>query len=176
MVHSKILVVPEFPKLPRTDAADVNENIDLWIDDNREGRIKSFLIKDEKGHRGYRFVRSSDLESIINTEQEILGIKVKLEFKRGVETRDSFCPLWFSECYGRSSVMFDLYGREFMFKSDNDLKNKIREFKRHKKAALEYALTLAPASVEYIGAKLWGKFNSVLNIKQCSAIAKLSQN
>jgi hypothetical protein len=131
VVHSKLLRVPEFPKLPGTDAADVYENIDNWLAKGMQDKLSTFCRPDPKGHKGYRFVTDKDLESDITVDQLILGMKFRATFHRKVKRSDrSFCPLYFSVNHNRSYVTIHFPDRDFEFKSDNNLKIHIRCYKR----------------------------------------------
>lgn len=134
MIHSKIIQEPNFKSLPVTDAADIKENIDNWLERNNENKIKTFLTKNphdyESFHKGYRFIKAADLEEDVETQQKVLGININITFHRKVCTPDHFCPLYFREDYKRSYVTIRLpNAEESEFKSDNNLKIRIREFK-----------------------------------------------
>jgi hypothetical protein len=132
MMNSKLLILPPFTSLPKSDAADVKENIDLWLDLDRRDRINSFLRPWDKGYRGYRFVTSEDLKQVKYTNQVIIGVHISVEFTRIAHTPNySFCPLWFNE--RRIDAMISISDSDdmpFPFKSDNDLKNRLRSFKK----------------------------------------------
>ena len=136
MIHSKIIKEPEFRQLPSTDAADVKENIDNWLDKNNQSRINTFLTKEpheyRSFHRGYRFITEKDLEEVKTTNQRVIGIDIEITFYRKVTRNNiSFYPLSFSHDYRNSYAVIKLpNGEEFEFKSDNNLKVRIREFKK----------------------------------------------
>lgn len=130
MFRSKLLSLPTFTPLPCTVAADVNENIDLWLDNKRYNLINDFLRPDDKGYRGVRFVISDDFREERALEYVILRVPLKAVFTRYAYARNHFCPLWFS-VYGIHCVIHIEGIDSFIFKSDNDLKKRIREYKRN---------------------------------------------
>lgn len=138
----KILVPPEFVKLPTTDSANVNENIDNWISRDKQSMLSSFCRTPEQDknkpedkkkyyryHNGYRFVEDSDFEQSLETIQEVKGISVKCLCVRRVHSTDSFCPLWFMQWY--LSLYFTIGDSERVidWKSDNQLKIELKKYK-----------------------------------------------
>lgn len=135
MIHSKLIEIPILKRLPSTDAADVKENIDNWLERKLDSKIATFLTKKpheyKSFHRGYRFITDEDLEENIKVVQKIIGVKIEITFHRKVHSPDHFCPLYFAEDHERSYVSIKLPNKEvFIFKSDNNLKIKLREYKK----------------------------------------------
>ncbi|MDR1504567.1 MAG: hypothetical protein LBT43_19135 [Prevotella sp.] len=117
---SKLIKFPEFSPLPRTDAANVIENIQNWINKGMEHKLRNYCRPDNSGI-GYRFVNEGDFLETIEEEQIILRWKVKIIFTRYVERRDySFCPLYFST--RKITVEIQYNGKVHHYKNDNQLK------------------------------------------------------
>jgi hypothetical protein len=128
MVQTKLLQVPEFSKLPGTDAADVEENIVNWLNKGMTSQIEKFLRPDTSRPNGYRFVRSEDFKEVKTVEQVISKVPVKITYIRRVHTTDHLCPLYFrTRCI---DIMVTIGNESFEFKSDNHLKLKIKALKK----------------------------------------------
>ena len=132
---SKKLIQPNFPKPPQTDAANVKENIDRWIKQKGlmgNSKLDIFCIKDPSGYNGYRFIRNSDLTIEKKIEQSLIGVAFRVHYIRMTETKDHFCPLYFSEWYNRCTATIELpSGEMFAYTSDNDLIKRLRAFKKN---------------------------------------------
>lgn len=128
MKSSKLLQVPEFSKLPQTNAADVEENIVNWIEKGNRHAIDTFLIPDTKRPNGYRFICDTDLTEIRTVDQTISKVPMSVKYTRKAHrTNVSFYPLWFSEWYVDAVVTIG--NESFEFESDAQLKRKIKEHK-----------------------------------------------
>ena len=138
----KILVPPIFIDLPRTNFANVPENIDNWIEKGETSMLDSFCRTPEQDkdlpestkrhlryHNGYRFISSSDLDQKLETTQEVSGVTIKCLWSRKVHYSDHFCPLWFSQLH--LSLYFTIGDSEKVidWKSDNQLKTEIKNYK-----------------------------------------------
>ena len=127
MKTSKILKIPEFKPIPQTNAANVQENIYHWLKTNQHDKIEKFCIKDGNYESGYRFISTEDLDETVIIRQVIMGIECKISWFRRLNTSDHFCPLYFTEWF--TVITVKVGDCSFEFKSDNDLKKRIREFK-----------------------------------------------
>jgi len=134
---SKLIEYPEFEPVPNINAADCVENIDTWLDKGKQDRIDKFLRPSETGHRGYRFVRDSDLTECKVTDQFFKfvnpkskrGIHIQFVFIRYYQSSSSFYPLSFSERY--TEILCRIKGTNGpveVFTSDAALKRFIQEF------------------------------------------------
>lgn len=127
MKQSKLLQVPEFSKLPQTNAADVEENIVNWIERGNKHAIDTFLIPDTSRPNGYRFIHDTDLTEIKTVDQTISKVQLTVTYTRKAHTTDHFCPLWYSQ---RSlDAVVHIGNESFDFESDAQLKRKIKEHK-----------------------------------------------
>ena len=117
---SKLIKYPEFSELPQTDLANVPENITTWLNKGKLNLIKKFC-RPSGLNEGYRFVNAEELSEIRTEHQTILGKECDLIFCRRVETRDSFCPLYFTEWYVQVDILYK--GHICRFKNDNQLRN-----------------------------------------------------
>lgn len=92
---NKLIKYPEFSILPKTDAANVVENIQHWIKNGRNDCLVNYCRPDNS-EVGYRFVRDEDFLETKEEEQKILGRNVKIVFTRYAESRDHFWPVYFT--------------------------------------------------------------------------------
>ncbi|MDR1716474.1 MAG: hypothetical protein LBS20_11585 [Prevotella sp.] len=116
---SKPIRYPVFSPLPKTGAANVIENIRLWIKNENKDRLRNFCRPDDS-ETGYRFVRDEDFLETIEMEQTILRRKVRIVFTRYAETRDHFCPLYFTT--GKITVEIHYKDNVHTYKNDNRLR------------------------------------------------------
>jgi len=65
---TKLIVIPEAKKFPRTNLCRDNRNIDYLLD-NRQELAEILLRNDIRGYRDKRFIDSNDCEYTIKTEQ-----------------------------------------------------------------------------------------------------------
>lgn len=130
---SKLLKYPTFKSLPpSTDAANVEENIKFWIEKGKQDKINNYLIPDKSRPNGYRFINSYDLTDKIVVEQVIHKVNITVTYKRLYYCPDSFCPLYFSEL--RTDITICINDEQaFEYRSDADLKRKIKLFKESEK-------------------------------------------
>lgn len=140
MRESKLFQVPEFDELPpHTDAANVKENIDLWLEkkdeDKFKQRIKNYLVKvddpEKEGYKGYRFIDPKDFYQEIKKEIVISKVPFEVLFSRTAHQPDlGFCPLYIKE--ESITATFKCGEYEFPFVSDNNLKQHIKFLKDNK--------------------------------------------
>lgn len=95
----KLIKFPEFKTVPCTEAANVKENIDCWLEFNKQEYIENFLRPDPKGYKGYRFVVAEDFDETIIKTQIISKVELIIVFKRIYYAPDHFSPLWFRELF-----------------------------------------------------------------------------
>jgi len=116
---SKLIKDPEFSPLPKTDAANVIENIRHWVNTDNKISLRRYCRPDDS-EIGYRFVRDEDFLETIEMEQTILRRKVRIVFTRYAETRDHFCPLYFTT--GKITVEVHYKDNVHTYKNDNRLR------------------------------------------------------
>jgi|GEM_PF-4736230 hypothetical protein len=116
---SKLINYPEFSPLPKTDAANVIENIQYWIKNEKQDRLQNFCRPNDS-EIGYRFVRDEDFLETIEAEHTILRRKVKIVFTRYAETKDHFCPLYFTT--RKITAVIHFKGKVHTYKNDNQLR------------------------------------------------------
>lgn len=128
MKSGKILLVPNFKEPPQSTAADVQENIERWLHKGMVEMILIFCRRDPAYKTGYRFIRTEDLDETIITQQKIKGIDFEIKWFRRLHASNlSFYPLYFSEWF--TKITLNYKDISFVFKSDNDLINKIKQIK-----------------------------------------------
>jgi hypothetical protein len=128
MKHSKLLQVPEFSKLPDTNAANVEENIVHWITKGDRFAIDTFLRPDSSRPNGFRFVSDADFTEIKTVNQVISKVPVSVKYTRKAHRANiSFYPLGFSLWY--IDAIVTIGNESFNFESDAHLKRKIKEHK-----------------------------------------------
>ena len=130
---SKLIKMPQFKSLPEsTDAANVPENINLWLSKPKQYklRIQQLLRPDKKGHKGYRFIDCDDLKEVVHTEQFMKfpktssrnGTQVEFIFIRRYRRTDKFNPFWFG-VESTQIIVKEKYGTALtMYESDAQLK------------------------------------------------------
>lgn len=131
-----ILKEPKFRErkdFPTTDAADVNENIDNWLDNKTIGgrgkeQLASVCRRDPKGHRGYRFVTSVDFDEEHTVIQKVLGVELTIQWIRKYTRSDSLNPFWYKIWYTSKHITLP-DGEQFTWCSDADLKRNIERYK-----------------------------------------------
>lgn len=116
---SKLIIYPEFSPLPKTDAANVIENIQHWIKNHKKDRLQDFCRPNDS-EIGYRFVRDEDFLETKEVEQTILRRKVKIVFTRYAHTTDHFCPLYFTT----RKIIAEVHYKDKVhtYKNDNQLR------------------------------------------------------
>lgn len=131
-MRSKYITIPDFSHLPRTNAADVTENIDLWLDSGQQDKVEKFLRPFEQGYRGYRFINSSDLKEEKTLQWVVNRTIINVRFTRYAKSWN-FTPLWFN--VDKITIQFNIDGTDnwFYFKSDTNLKRIIQDYKNIKK-------------------------------------------
>ena len=126
---SRLLIHPDFKPIPHSTLADVEENIVNWISKGYTHHLNEFCRPCDKCPNGYRFIRSEDLDETIITHQTIKGVDFEIKWFRRLHAKNlSFYPLWFSEWYTECTLTHN--DVSFEFKSDNDLKKRIKEMKK----------------------------------------------
>lgn len=131
MERTRILIRPDFKEIPKSDAANVQENIERWLHKGMVEMILIFCRKDPRYKTGYRFIRIEDLDETIITQQKIKGIDFEVIWFRRLHTINTrFYPLYFSEWFIDITLKHKDFS--FVFKSDNDLMNKIKQIKENK--------------------------------------------
>lgn len=118
-MSAKLIKYPEFSLLPKTNAANVIENIQRWIEKGKEARLNTFCRPDNS-QIGYRFVNDDDFLETIEEELTVLRRKVKIVFTRYADSRDHLCPLWFS--VRKITVEIHYKGKVHQYKNDNQLR------------------------------------------------------
>lgn len=117
---SKLIKRPAaFRSLPKTDAANVPENIENWISKGRWSMIEDFCRPTGLG-KGYRFVTAEELSEIKCVQEKLLGKECTIIYSRRVHAKDSFCPLYFTEWYLRIVVVCE--GKKHEYVNDNRLR------------------------------------------------------
>lgn len=109
-------------KPPRTEAADVEENIVLWVKNN-PNNLELFCRPDETRPNGYRFIRATDLTQTETREKLIKKKVVTFTFVRKYYTTDHFCPLWFTNWH--DCVTYEVNGVLRTYVSDAELRRYI---------------------------------------------------
>lgn len=127
MNSSKILVFPTFKPIPKTQLANVQENIENWKKRGCTDMLETFCRPDCSIPSGYRFVTCSDLVESITTTQTIKKIPFEITYTRRLQTKDRLCPLYFSEYHTEIILKHDEF--TFEFKSDNHLNKMIKIIK-----------------------------------------------
>ena len=122
-MSSKLIKYPEFTPLPKTDAANVIENIQRWIEKGNESRLTTFCRLDNS-ELGYRFVNDNDFLEKIEEEHTLLRRKVKIVFTRYAESRDHIWPLYFSVRKITAEIHYN--GQVHQYKNDNQLRKFIK--------------------------------------------------
>jgi hypothetical protein len=137
---SKLIQLPEFKPLPiSTDAADVNENIDLWLKQPsivNSRYIQELLRPDKNGYKGFRFITTADLTDTVRTEQFMkfvkpvskAGIHMEFIFIRYYKRTDRFNPFWFGVERTDIICRVKYTGEVFMYNTDAELKRKIQSY------------------------------------------------
>lgn len=141
---SKLIEYPKFKNdrytSGMTDAADCNENMDLWLKKPKEhkAKIDDLLIPSTEtgSHRGYRFIRDTDLKEVVHVDQffkftkpnRYAGTHLELIFVRRYRRRDKFNPFWFG--VESTTVIVKARGSDAMivYESDAQLKRFIQTF------------------------------------------------
>lgn len=140
---SKLLPIPTFKALPmRTDAADVKENIDLWLSkpEYYAEQISQLLIKSDSvgSYKGYRFISPEDLTDVVHKEVFFKfskpltkrGIHLEVIFIRRYHRIDTFNPFWFG-VQNTTIIAKNKYGSEMcLYESDAQLKRFIQSFNK----------------------------------------------
>jgi hypothetical protein len=118
---SKLIKYPEFSPLPPcTDAANVVENIQNWINRREEDKLKLYCRPDNSDI-GYRFVEEEDFLETKEEEQTILQRKVRIVFTRYAEVKSiAWYPLHFTTRMITAQVYYN--GKVHNYKNDNQLK------------------------------------------------------
>jgi hypothetical protein len=116
---SKLIKYPGFSPLPKTDAANVVENIHNWINRGMANKLETFC-RPAQNETGYRFVNDEDFLETKEEEQTILRRKVRIIFTRYAETRDHFCPLYFTTREITAEIHCN--GKVHHYKNDNRLR------------------------------------------------------
>ena len=118
---SKLINYPKFSPLPPfTDAANVPENIQNWINRSKDDKLKLYC-RPTDSDLGYRFVCEEDFLETVEEEQVILRCKVKVIFTRYAEVRDrAWCPLHFTTRFIKVEVYYN--ERIHQYKNDNQLR------------------------------------------------------
>ena len=125
MINSKILITPEFNNVPKSELADCEENIEIWINNNNKEKLSILCRYDSSRKNGYRFVNCNDFRQKIEKFINVLGVTLTVVWDREYHNPDHFCPLYFKEW--RTSIKVSInHGEYFEFKSDNDLKKRIK--------------------------------------------------
>lgn len=118
---SKLIKYPEFSPLPpSTDAANVVENIQNWINRGKEDKLKLYCRPDNSDI-GYRFVEEKDFLETKEEEQTILRRKVRIVFTRYAEVKSiAWYPLHFTTRMITTQVHYN--GKVHNYKNDNQLR------------------------------------------------------
>lgn len=121
-MRSSLIKLPEFKELPKTQLANVPENIENWIAKEKWHMLEQFC---RPSGNGYRFVDTRDLGDVKVIAQKILGRYVTCIFRRIIWTTDSFCPLYFTE--KKVLVTIKYKGKLHEFVNDNQLRNFLKQ-------------------------------------------------
>lgn len=100
------LAKPLFKPIPQSDAADVEENIEFWIKNKRQGMLDAFCVPNAKAKTGYSFISASDLDETVLVEITILKTPVKFWVTNFHMSKGSLDPLWF-KVY-RTSITYQI--------------------------------------------------------------------
>ncbi|WP_428743114.1 hypothetical protein [Tenacibaculum sp.] len=117
--------IPKFADLPKTDLANVDENIQNWINKGEKNMLQAFCIEDNTKPLGYRFKRCGDLWEYKIEVQKIFKKDIVLRFTRIPETKDHFCPLYFTESEMRIEIICPKSLSSFRITKLGDLKDYI---------------------------------------------------
>jgi hypothetical protein len=130
---SKLIHYPAFRPVPKSNMADVQENLERVFHSNSD-KDKELLVFCNSGpgsYMGYRFVRAEDLTQTIRTEQWFKRSKdnvcLEFYFTRFYHTTDHFCPLYFSEWYTTVIIKHKHTNIVDMYHSDAQLKRFIKQ-------------------------------------------------
>lgn len=115
---------PIFKDVPKTDAANVNDNIDNWISRGMNQMIEKFLRPYEQGYKGYRFINSSDLTETVEVEEKYKGVCFFMVYERHYKPYGSLDPLYFVHCHTR--VKYKMNGKEYPFESKVEIERRIK--------------------------------------------------
>lgn len=117
------LELPEFSPLPKTDAADCQENIERWEKTN-PGKLDRFT-RIENGKR--RFIRAEDLRQVIEFDRKIKGVDVTFRYTQHVHANDHYCPLWFTPW--KRELLIILNGQKTEITSYSQLMRLVKDYK-----------------------------------------------
>lgn len=132
-----ILQEPIFKNPPTTDAANVPENIDNWINKGKQSSLDNFTrpCSDKWAYKGRRFVTAEDHTQTVTTKGAFKGISFALHYTRSYHCPDSFCPLYFAPRYP-DQVIYEVLGHTGEFTSKTQLMRIIREILKNKPKTL----------------------------------------